>query len=724
MKRNLYLLLAIILLLAFESGSVVCSQQMFRVTNSSVIGYLEYLPEDYHANSDKYPVVIFLHGIGERGTNTTDIERLRQSVQQVAKIGPPMHVKNGKQFPFILISPQLKNNYGNWPSDYVLEVINDVKTYLRIDEKRIYLTGLSLGGGGAWWTAQDYPELFAALAPVCGGRNTPSKACSIATENMPVWAFHGDKDTIVPLSRTVNMVTAINTCEPAPSPLAQISIYAGVAHDSWTMAYDTDGSIHNPTVYEWMLSFTNTINRGNKLPTADAGSDKTISAGRIELAGSGVDPDGRISGYRWHQLSGPAPAALENVHAPTLYAIDLKPGKYTFAFHVTDEDGNSDTDYVEVKVLSANTAPIANAGPDTTVYISANAVTLSGTASDADGLIRNYSWSKVSGPTVDLAGVDTPHLTLRNLLLGSYLFRLTVRDDKGGISYDDVRVHVKNSIAPVADAGTDEVVLLPSRTATLSGRGEDADGVIVSFQWKQKSGPLCVMEGVHSPVLNISELISGSYIFELTVADNSGLKKSDEVTVHVTLPPVVDAGRDISLELPDTTITLNGHAYDRDGTIASYRWMKYSGPLVTLENDSTPTLTVSALREGTYVFSLTVADNLKATATDLITVTVKKGILATGSGTSGPEKITRIPGGDSGFNFSTVDGPQPVFNRMTAFDLENCLVAIFTDTGRRIFSGTWSVDKYQEVFRRNGLYLYHIIKNGKRIDTGKIYITR
>jgi dienelactone hydrolase len=724
MKRKLYLLLAVILLLAFESGSLVSSQQIFRATKTSVIGYLEYLPGDYHANSEKYPVVIFLHGIGERGVNTTDTARLRQSVQQVARHGPPMHIKNGKQFPFILISPQLKNNYGNWPSAYVLEVINHVKTYLRIDEKRIYLTGLSLGGGGAWWTAQDYPELFAALAPVCGGRNTPSKACSIASENLPVWAFHGDKDTIVPLSRTVNMVNAINACDPAPSPQAKVSIYAGVAHDSWTRAYETDGTIHDPTVFEWMLSFKNTINNGNKLPTAAAGSDKTVWASKIEFAGSGFDPDGRISAYHWRQLSGPAPATLENVHGPRLSTYDLKPGRYTFAFQVTDDKGNSDTDYVTVKVLSANTAPIANAGPDTTVYISADVVTLSGNASDADGQITNYSWSKVSGPTADLAGVNTSHLRLTNLLLGTYVFRLTVTDNKGEKSSDDVKVHVINSIAPVADAGTDQVVLLPSRSATLSGRGEDVDGTILSFQWKQKSGPFCVMTGIHSSVLNISELVSGSYVFELTVFDNSDMKTSDAVTVHVTRPPVADAGADVSLELPNTAITLNGHAYDPDGTISSYKWTKYSGPFVTLENESSPSLTVSALREGTYVFSFTVADNLQATATDLITVTVNKGILATGSGTSGPAKIKKIPEGDSGFNTSTVDDAQAVFNRMTAFDLENCLIAIFTDTGRRIFSGTWSVDKYQEVFRKNGLYLYYVIKNGKRIDAGKIFISR
>ncbi|HTJ52825.1 MAG TPA: PHB depolymerase family esterase, partial [Cyclobacteriaceae bacterium] len=200
------------LLLCILVSRVSFGQQTFRTTPTSVIGFLEYLPTDYSQNSDKYPVVIFLHGLGEKGPNTTDIPTLQKNINLVARHGPPQLVNNGTQFPFILISPQLKSNYGDWQSWYVLEVIDYCKTYLRIDERRIYLTGLSLGGGGTWWTAQDFPKLFAAIAPVCGSRNSPSKACLLSAEDLPVWAFHGDADNTVPLSRTVNMVAAINKC--------------------------------------------------------------------------------------------------------------------------------------------------------------------------------------------------------------------------------------------------------------------------------------------------------------------------------------------------------------------------------------------------------------------------------------------------------------------------------------------------------------------------------
>ncbi|MEX2231486.1 MAG: PHB depolymerase family esterase, partial [Cyclobacteriaceae bacterium] len=355
MKRRV-LLFFWVLFLTVVTTTAVRSQQLFKTTSTSVIAYLEYLPEDYQLNSDKYPVVIFLHGIGERGTNTTDIHLLSQSVLKVDNIGPPLLVKDGHKFPFILISPQLKDNYTNWPSTYVMEVIDYVKTYLRIDEKRIYLTGLSLGGGGAWWTAQDYPELFAALAPVCGGRNDLTHACAIAGENLPVWAFHGDKDTVVPLSRSVTMVNAINGCQPSPVPQALMTIYPGVGHDSWTNAYQVDHSVHNPNVYEWMLSFSNTINKGNRLPVAQAGADKTFSGTSTDITGSGTDADGIIASYIWKQLSG-APATLTNKTTPKLYASSLKTGKYVFSLRVTDNAGGSDTDYVTITIVE-NQLPV------------------------------------------------------------------------------------------------------------------------------------------------------------------------------------------------------------------------------------------------------------------------------------------------------------------------------------------------------------------------------
>jgi predicted esterase len=330
----------------------VSAQLTFRTTSPSTIAYYEYLPSDYNSNSNKYPVVIFLHGIGERGPNTTDKSILADNIYKVAKLGPPKHVKNGYRPPFILISPQLKSNYGSWPTWYVLEVINYVKKKLRIDEKRIIITGLSLGGGGTWTMAQEYPKLFAAVVPVCGGYNNTSKAVNIGKENLPVWASHGDIDNVVPMSKTVNMVKAINATTPTPSPLAKLTIYKNVKHNAWDYAYRTDHSLHNPNVYEWMLKQVNKKNTGNYIPTANANSDQTkylSSTSSTTIYGSGSDSDGSIVSWNWTKMSGPS-ASLSGTTSKTLKVSSLKEGTYIFRLTVKDDKGNTDSDYVRVKV--------------------------------------------------------------------------------------------------------------------------------------------------------------------------------------------------------------------------------------------------------------------------------------------------------------------------------------------------------------------------------------
>jgi dienelactone hydrolase len=337
-----------LLIIATLFISTSYAQNTFRTTTKSVIGFLEYLPQGYNGNSNKYPVVIFLHGLGERGPCTTDIAKLKAGISPVERNGPPKYTKAGTQFPFILISPQLKNNYTDWPTAYVNEVIEYCKTYLRIDEKRIYLTGLSLGGGGTWTTSLTYPKLFAAIAPVCGSRNSVPKACILSSENMPVWAFHGDADTTIPVYRTISMVNAINACMPAPKPLAKITIYPGVSHSGcWNNAYKPDHTVHNPNIYDWLLSYVNTSNASNKVPTCNAGSDKIVSVTSLTISGSGSDTDGSIASYQWTKISGPT-ATLTYANTSKLKLSSLKAGTYIFKLRVTDNKGDGDSDYIKI----------------------------------------------------------------------------------------------------------------------------------------------------------------------------------------------------------------------------------------------------------------------------------------------------------------------------------------------------------------------------------------
>jgi dienelactone hydrolase len=620
MKR--FSTIALLLLLTYWITPTY-GQQVFKTTSASVIGYLEYLPADYNNNSNKYPVVIFLHGIGERGTNTTDRAILETSIQSVDNLGPPKYAKEGTSFPFILISPQLKNNYSTWPSSYVMEVIEHVKTYLRIDERQIHVTGLSLGGGGAWVAAQDETQTFASVAAICGGYNSPSKACLLSAENLPVWAFHGDVDTIVPLSRSVNMVNAINACLPAPNPLAKMTIYEGVAHDAWARAYKPDHTYHNPNVYEWMMSFTNIKNGGNNIPIANAGADKTIGANSgVTLTGSATDANGSISTYRWTKMSGPS-ATLSGTTSQSLTASALTSGTYIFRLQVTDNGGATDSDYVKVTVTNT-TPPVANAGTDRLISLPSNTITLNGSGSDADGTISTYAWSKISGGSATLTNANSTSLVASNLAAGSYVFRLTVIDNGGASSYDDVTVVVNNP--PAVSVGADLKITLPNNSVSIQGTASDTDGTIASYAWTMTTGTVATLTGTNTSKLTATGLIEGSYVFRLLVKDNTGASKFDDIKIVVlagtNTAPIANAGADKVISLPANSVTISGSGSDSDGTISSYAWTKISGGNATLTNQNTSTLNVSELAAGSYVFRLTVADNTGASHTDDVSVLV------------------------------------------------------------------------------------------------------
>lgn len=193
--------------------------------------YLLYLPKNYGKEKKDWPLMIFLHGAGERGS----------SLDKVKVHGPAKLVDQGKDMPFIIISPQCPPGIW-WPNsiEKIMALIDETIETYDVDTSRIYLTGLSMGGYGTWATACTYPERFAAIAPICGG-GMPFITHNLA--DVPVWAFHGAKDDVVPLSESQKMVDAVNEA----GGNAKLTVYPDLAHDSWTKTYD------NPELYEWFL---------------------------------------------------------------------------------------------------------------------------------------------------------------------------------------------------------------------------------------------------------------------------------------------------------------------------------------------------------------------------------------------------------------------------------------------------------------------------------------
>ena len=190
--------------------------------------YLLYLPKDYE-QKPSWPLMLFLHGAGERGDN----------LDLVRKHGPPKLIEAGKQFPFIVVSPQCPKNKW-WEPFELAALLDEIVEKYKVDQDRIYVTGLSMGGFATWSLALYQPNRFAALVPICGG-GEPITAKVIAYA--PAWVFHGAKDPVVPLERSKQMVEALKK----NGGNVKFTVYPEAGHDSWTEAYNT------PELYEWLL---------------------------------------------------------------------------------------------------------------------------------------------------------------------------------------------------------------------------------------------------------------------------------------------------------------------------------------------------------------------------------------------------------------------------------------------------------------------------------------
>jgi hypothetical protein len=432
---------------------------------------------------------------------------------------------------------------------------------------------------------------------------------------------------------------------------------AGPAPVAWSSSY-----VASPTVsdlvqgtYKFRLTVTDnsgltgyddmtvTVAPAANAPVVNAGVDKTVTlpGTSVSLSGTGTDPEGAIYAYLWSQLSGPSWATRAGESTLNFTASNLIEGTYVFRLRVYSESGMIGADDAVVTVTGATGLPVANAGEDKAITLPTSSVVLNGSGTDTGGSISAYSWIQVSGPsTAGLAGNTTANLTASSLVQGSYVFRLTVTDNSGLTASDEVAVTVSaGSSAPVANAGADKAITLPTSSVTLNGSGTDTGGSITGYAWTQVSGPgTASLSGNTSANLTASSLVQGSYVFRLTVTDNSGLTASDDATVTVSAAsgaPVADAGVDKVITLPTSSVVLNGAGTDAGGSISSYAWTQVSGPnTATRSGQTTATLTASGLAQGAYVFRLTVTDNSGLTASDDAIVTVNS------SGTSGQAVTT------------------------------------------------------------------------------------
>jgi predicted peptidase len=233
-------------------------------STSAPYGHYIYTPSSSSKAGPEFPLLIFLHGAGQKGNSSNDPAKL----DLVLRNGPPILIEGSEwnpTYPMIVASPQCHD--GDWNAEKIHDFITYLINEYPVNTKRIYITGLSMGGYGTFSYIGDYGDdsYAAACVPICGGGNI-NKAESF--QNIPTWAFHGDADRTVSVNNSIKMIEAINALNPPEK--AKLTIYPGVGHDSWSMTYDgtgmrTESSEYdgfNQEIYDWMFQFQKENNEG------------------------------------------------------------------------------------------------------------------------------------------------------------------------------------------------------------------------------------------------------------------------------------------------------------------------------------------------------------------------------------------------------------------------------------------------------------------------------
>jgi predicted peptidase len=229
--------------------------------NGATMGYVVYVPRNYTPDKP-WPVILFLHGAyADEGDGLGPYAPLLGTLPPTGPYPLPGSIvwggdlggavtRNPQRFPCLVVWPQIpgSNTFGPWDGDFekmALQALEEVVQKYNGDRGRLYVTGISLGGIGTWNFATDHPTLFAAAMPLCGWADRSTDQVAQALKSLPIWVFHGDKDSLIPVENSRMLVAAVRA---TGNPNVKYTEYPGVDHNCWDIAYN------DPTVIAWLLA--------------------------------------------------------------------------------------------------------------------------------------------------------------------------------------------------------------------------------------------------------------------------------------------------------------------------------------------------------------------------------------------------------------------------------------------------------------------------------------
>ncbi|KAM7384564.1 hypothetical protein PAMA_011769 [Pampus argenteus] len=441
-----------------------------------------------------------------------------------------------------------------------------------------------------------------------------------------------------PAQKTISQLTN-GSADTAPAP-SQPNSKVDDTTDTATSSISSDVSTPVGTAAPIVTTATHAVRE--LVVSAGESVEVTLPLNEVELNAFVVPTPPPDTNYifDWRLITHPKDYSgeMEGKHSTTLKLSKLTVGLYEFEVTV-DGEGAHGEGYVNVTVKPkprVNKPPVAVVSPKfQEISLPTSSTVIDGSQSTDDDKVVTWHWEEVKGPLrEEKVSADTAVLTLTNLVPGNYTFSLTVTDSDGATNSTQATLSVNKAkdYRPVANAGPNQVITLPRNSITLYGNQSTDDHDSLAYEWSLSSeskDKVVEMQGVRTPILQLSAMQEGDYTFQLTVTDSAGQQDTAQVTVIVqpenNKPPVADAGPEKELTLPVDRTTLDGSKSSDDQKIATYHWIQTKGPDgVKIENADSAVATVTGLQVGTYEFTLTVTDDRKLQSSDTVTVIVRE----------------------------------------------------------------------------------------------------